>query len=119
MATDVVVEVTDHLGSLSRPPPHARSGYGLWFMGQLCDELVVAQGAGRFSVRLRMRSDANDDGAPPRITTVSERGRSLLGGEGVGECVMHWRRSTDGTPRRRCAAAGPHRSAARRRLPPC
>ncbi|MEU4549990.1 ATP-binding protein [Nonomuraea dietziae] len=39
-ATDVVVEVTDHLGRLTpghrhrpRSPLHARSGYGLWLMG--------------------------------------------------------------------------------------
>ncbi|MFC7722211.1 ATP-binding protein [Nonomuraea recticatena] len=64
--TDVVVEVTDHLGRLSpghrpRPPLHARSGYGLWLMGRLCDELVIAQGVGRSSVRLRMRTGDDAD----------------------------------------------------------
>lgn len=67
--TDDLPAQRNHLGRLSpghrrRPPLHARSGYGLWLMGRLCDELVIAQSAGRSSVRLRMRT--GDDADLPR-----------------------------------------------------
>ncbi|GIH79947.1 ATP-binding protein [Planobispora longispora] len=58
----LTVDVTDSVGSLKpqdavrdRPEAGASRGFGLWLMGQLCDQLNIQQGAGGSRVRLRMR----------------------------------------------------------------
>ena len=58
----LTVEVVDSAGRLtprdahrSRPSGAADRGFGLWLMGQLCDEFSIRQISGRSLVRLRMR----------------------------------------------------------------
>ncbi|MDP9842403.1 ATP-binding protein [Streptosporangium lutulentum] len=58
----VSVEISDTVGLLTprdvdrrRPSAHADGGFGLWLMGQLCDEFTIHQQEGRSIVRLRMR----------------------------------------------------------------
>ncbi|WP_061298497.1 ATP-binding protein [Herbidospora cretacea] len=57
----VTVEVTDSAGTLqpqdihrSRPSSSTPRGFGLWLMGQLCDEFSISQMVGRSRIRLRM-----------------------------------------------------------------
>jgi anti-sigma regulatory factor (Ser/Thr protein kinase) len=59
---DLTVNVVDIAGRLTphdihrrRPSPRADRGFGLWLMGQLCDEFTIHQERGRSHVRLRMR----------------------------------------------------------------
>jgi anti-sigma regulatory factor (Ser/Thr protein kinase) len=58
----LTVEVADSAGTLTpqdavrdRPAEGAPRGFGLWLMGQLCDQLHIDQDARGSRVRLRMR----------------------------------------------------------------
>ncbi|GAB1821240.1 ATP-binding protein [Herbidospora sp. RD11066] len=60
-AEGLTVEVTDSAGTLqpqdihrSRPSATTPRGFGLWLMGQLCDEFSISQMVGRSRIRLRM-----------------------------------------------------------------
>ncbi|MFI6512001.1 ATP-binding protein [Streptosporangium sp. NPDC050855] len=58
----LTVDVADDAGRLApgdarrdRPSPRATRGFGLWLMGQICDEFTIRQADGRSHVRLRMK----------------------------------------------------------------
>ncbi|MCW2881089.1 MAG: putative anti-sigma regulatory factor, serine/threonine protein kinase [Sphaerisporangium sp.] len=60
--TDLTVDVVDTVGRLTpldvhrrRPSAPMDRGFGMWLMGQLCDEFTIRQLSGRSQVRLRMR----------------------------------------------------------------
>ncbi|MEV7970793.1 ATP-binding protein [Sphaerisporangium sp. NPDC088356] len=60
--TALTVEVVDTAGRLTprdvdrrRPSAPSDRGFGMWLMGQLCDEFTIRQLSGRSLVRLRMR----------------------------------------------------------------
>lgn len=64
-AGHVTAEISDSAGLLtdpdagvSRPPPDAHRGYGLWLMRELCDSVQISADEHGSVVRLRMRRPA-------------------------------------------------------------
>ncbi|AWS43044.1 ATP-binding protein [Streptosporangium sp. 'caverna'] len=52
---DIAGRLTPHDVHRRLPFPRVQRGFGLWLIGQLCDEFTIHQERGRSHVRLRMR----------------------------------------------------------------